>query len=61
MNDEELNKIESLVVDLNTNLNILNSAVMSFNEDLQISDLVNFVGETYKISDEIRNIFYNSL
>jgi hypothetical protein len=60
MNKEQLQKIDWLTLDLNMDLSVLNSAVMSFNDDLQICDLINFVERIYKTSDEIREIFDNS-
>lgn len=62
MNQEELRKAEILSVDINTDLCILKNAIKnSDNNNLQMSDLIDFIEKIYKISDEMRNIFINSL
>lgn len=60
MNQQEMQKLDELTLDLNMDLCILKSAVMCFDDDLEASDLVNFVQKLYKTSNEIRNIFYDS-
>lgn len=60
MNQQELQKLDELTLDLNMDLCILKSAIICFDDDLKTSDLVNFVQKLYKISNEIRDIFYNS-
>ena len=57
MNQEKVLKLEELSIEIHTDLRILNSAVNSHDEDLQVSDLVNFVEKMYKISNEISEIF----
>lgn len=61
MNNQEIQKLDELTLDLNMDLAILNSAVGSFDDNLQICDLINFVKKIYKNSEEIRNIFNDSL
>jgi hypothetical protein len=61
MNQQELAKLEKLCSDLNENLNILNSAVNNDNNELQVCDLANFINETFNISNEAREIFYNTI
>ena len=62
MNAEELAKVEVLSLDINTDLCILKNAMTNpDNNDLLISDLVNFVEKIYKASDEMRNVFINAL
>ena len=57
MNQDEVSKLQSLSLDLNTNLCILKNAVMNNEEnDLYISDLIVFLKRMYKISDEIMKI-----
>jgi hypothetical protein len=61
INQQELAKLEKLCSDLNENLNILNSAVNNDNNELQVCDLGNFINETCNISNEAREIFYNTI
>jgi len=61
MNQELLQKIDDLTLDLNMDLSVLNSAVKNYDNDLEVCSLVNFVEIIYKLSDEIREIFDNSL
>jgi len=61
MNQELIQRIDELTLDLNMDLSILNSAVRNFDGDLEVCSLVNFVEKIYKLSDEIREIFNNSL
>lgn len=58
MTDEELFKIESLAININTDLCILKNA-MKNNDDnnLEIGDLIHFVERIYNKTDEILNIF----
>lgn len=60
MNRNEIEKIDNLTLDLNMDLCILKSAVCCFDDDLEISDLVNFTERIYKTSSEIRQIFDDS-
>ncbi len=59
MNYEKILELEELFLELETNLCILKSAVICYDEDLQVSDLVNFVKGIYEKSEEIRKIFSN--
>lgn len=61
MDKKDLQKIDELTLDLNMDLCILKSAVICFDEDLEICDLIDFTGRLYKTSKEIRNIFDGSL
>lgn len=61
MNQNEIGKIEELFVDLHTNLNILRSAVTNSDNDLYISDIVDFVERIYQESKEISGIFGSSI
>lgn len=61
MNQQELQKLDELILDLNMNLCILKSAVACFDDDLETSDLINFVESIYNVSKEIRHILENSL
>lgn len=62
MNNDELSKIELLSVDINTDLCILTNAMRnSDNNNLEIDDLILFVDRIYNSSNEMRNIFVNSL
>lgn len=57
MNQDEIIKLEKLALDLNTDLCILKNAVTNNeNNDLQLSDLIDFVEKAYKMSEEIRRI-----
>ena len=58
MTDEELFKIESFAININTDLCILKNA-MKNNDDnnLEIGDLILFVERIYNTTDEILNIF----
>lgn len=60
MNKNDVEKIDNLTLDLNMELCILKSAVGCFDDDLEISDLVNFTERIHKISNEIRQIFDDS-
>lgn len=61
MNRNEIEKIDNLTLDLNMDLCILKSAVGCFDNDLEISDLINFTERIHKTSNEIRQIFDDSL
>ncbi len=61
MNKEQLQKLDNLTLDLNMDLEVLNNAVRNSDDDLTVCSLINFMGEVYKISNEIRDIFDNSL
>lgn len=62
MNQEELRKAEILSTDINTDLCILKNAIKnSDNNNLHMSDLIDFIERIYKTSDEMRNVFINSL
>lgn len=62
MNQEEQIKVEILSVDINTNLCILKNAIINHDEnDLQISDLINFVKRIYNSSNEMRDVFFKTL
>ena len=61
MNKEQLQRIDDLTLDLNMDLNVLNSAVINCNNKLEVCDLFNFVERLSNISNEIREIFDNSL
>lgn len=57
MNQDEIDKLERLALDLNTDLCILKNAVRNDDDnDLHISDLIVFLKRMYKISDEIMKI-----
>ena len=60
MNKNEIREIDELTCNLNMDLCILKSAVICFDDDLEVSDLVNFTEKIYKISTKIRDIFENS-
>lgn len=60
MNQQEIEKLDELTLDLNMDLCVLKSAVISNSEDLEVSDLTNITERMYKISSEIRDIFYDS-
>ena len=58
MNQEEIERIDELTIDLNTDLRILKNAVTNpDNDDLYMHDLVDFVEKISKISEEVRNVF----
>lgn len=62
MNQEEHSKIEILSIDINTDLCILKNAIKNNDgNDLLISDLTDFVDKIYKSSNEMREVFSNSL
>ena len=61
MNQNELRTIDNLTLELNMELCILKSAVFCFDDDLEVSDLINFTERIYKMSNEIRETFDNSL
>lgn len=61
MTDEELGKIEILSININTDLCILKNAMTNQENDLHITDLTDFVEKIYKASNEIRNVFVNSI
>lgn len=62
MNNDELSKIEVLSIDINTDLCILISAMKnSDNNILEIDDLIVFVDRIYSASNEMRDVFINSL
>lgn len=62
MNQDEINKVEVLSVDINTDLCILKNAMMNSDDNnLEIDDLICFVVRIYKLSNEMRNVFINSL
>lgn len=60
MNQQEIEKLDELTLDLNMDLCVLKSAVASLDDDLEVSDLVNIAERIYKISSEIRDVFYDS-
>lgn len=57
MDANELKKLDDLTLELDMDLNILNSALKSDDEDLEICSLNNFVERIYQKSNEIRNVF----
>lgn len=58
MTDEELFKIESLAININTDLCILKNAMKNNdNNNLKIDDLILFVERIYNSSDDIINVF----
>lgn len=58
MTDEDLRKIESFTININTDLCILKNAMKNNdNNTLEIGDLILFVERIYNISEEIINIF----
>lgn len=58
MTDEEIFKIESFAININTDLCILKNAMKNNdNNNLEIDDLISFVEKIYNISDEIIKIF----
>lgn len=59
MNSNDLQKLDNLSLELNANLCLLKSAVTSFDEDLEVYDLIYFVEKIYKLSNQIRKIFNN--
>lgn len=61
MNQEELSKIEILSIDINTDLCILKNAMANPDNDLVIDDLIGFIERIYNASNEMRNVFVNSL
>lgn len=61
MNEQEIQKLDNLTLDLKMDIAVLNSAVGSFDDNLQVCDLINFVGKIYKKSKEVRDIFNDSL
>lgn len=62
MNQEEISKVEILSIDINTDLCILINAMKNSDDNnLEIDDLILFVDRIYKASNEMRNIFVNSL
>ncbi len=56
MDETTLDKLEDLTLDLNMDLNVLNSALKD-DCDLQICSISNFVERIYDISKDIRNLF----
>lgn len=57
MNQDEINKLQILSLELNTDLCILKNAIKNGDDnDLHISDLIDSIEKTYKMSDEIRKI-----
>lgn len=62
MNNDELSKIENLSIDMNTDLCILKNAMVNPDDNnLEIDDLICFVGRIYELSNEMRDVFVNSL
>ena len=62
MNQEDLSQIEILSIDINTDLNILKNAMSNPDDNtLVMDDLVDFVERIYKMSDEMRKVFVNSI
>lgn len=61
MNREELDKVESLSIDINTNLCILKNAMTNSDcNDLQIYDLIDFVRRIYDSSNKMREVFFKT-
>ena len=60
MDKTEIQKLDNLTLELNMNLCILKSAVTCFDDDLEVSDLIDFTERIYITSVEIRDIFDNS-
>lgn len=60
MNQKELNRLDCLTLDLNMNLNVLYSAIMCFNDELEVCDLINIVKNLYGTSVKVRELFNNS-
>lgn len=58
MNENQIDRLDSLTLDLNYDLAILRSAVKD-SIDLEVCSLEHFVEKIYKDSEEIRNIFIN--
>lgn len=57
MDEDEIRKLKIAALELNTDLCILKNAVTNNTDnDLQLSDLIDFVEKIYKMSDEIRRI-----
>lgn len=57
MNEDEINKLQILSLNLNTDLCILKNAIKNGDDnDLHISDLIDSIEKTHKISDEIMKI-----
>lgn len=61
MSNSEIQKLDELTLDLNFDLCILNSAIKGDDGDLEPCILTGFVEKIYKTSNEIRNIFADSL
>lgn len=61
MTDEELSKIEILSININTDLCILKNAMTNQENDLRIDDLTDFVEKIYTASNEMRNVFVNTI
>lgn len=61
MTDEELFKIESFAININTDLCILKNAMKNNdNNNLEIGDLISFVERIYNISEEVINVFVSA-
>ena len=60
MNKKQIEKLDNLILELNFDLVILNSAVKDY-DDLEACMLDHFVEKIYLNSKEIRNIFENEL
>ncbi len=57
MNQDEINKLQRLSLDLNTDLCILKNAIKNGDDnDLHVSDLANSIENLYTMSDKIRKI-----
>lgn len=60
MNQDEINKMEDLALNLNTDLCILKNALKNGDDnDLELTDLVDFVEKMYQVSDELREMSGN--
>lgn len=60
MSNTEIQKLDNLILDLNFDLCILNSALKDDDGDLELCILSRFVERIYKTSNEIRDIFGES-
>lgn len=61
MDKAEIQKLDNLTLELSMNLCILKSAVTCFDDDLEVSDLIDLIERIYTTSAEIRELFDNSL
>jgi hypothetical protein len=56
MDEDQIEKLDTLTLKLNNDLAVLKSAVKDY-LDLEVCSLEHFVERIYKDSEEIRNIF----